>query len=212
MRVVPDRGQAGSSGTDAGRRKLDMSTTSHEPSNCATSAPARGLRPAVEQHRREIMAGERMLTQWAADSAEGDRSLLERLGAIRARLRSLLEAQTSAGAARVTFEAGLITSAILLVIAVLFDTRVIPQTGQGIAALLAMSYVSHAGGQGLLAIALGRLPATFSSLVIFLEAIAAAVFGWAILGEALTLIQSLGGALILFGIWVSRPRTQAQAG
>jgi drug/metabolite transporter (DMT)-like permease len=75
-----------------------------------------------------------------------------------------------------------------------------------------MSYVSHAGGQGLLAIALGRLPATFSSLVIFLEAIAAAVFGWAVLGEALTPIQALGGALILFGIWVARPKPEAQAG
>jgi drug/metabolite transporter (DMT)-like permease len=115
-------------------------------------------------------------------------------------------ARKTAGAARVTFEAGLITSAILLVIALLFDTRVIPQTAQGIAALLAMSYVSHAGGQGLLAVALGRLPAVFSSLVIFLEAIAAAVFGWAILGEELTLIQSLGGALILFGIWTARPK------
>ena len=120
-------------------------------------------------------------------------------------------ARKTAGAARVTFEAGLITSAILLVIAVLFDTRVIPQTAQGIAALLAMSYVSHAGGQGLLAIALGRLPPTFSSLVIFLEAIAAALFGWAVLGEALTPIQALGGALILFGIWVARPKPDTQA-
>lgn len=122
------------------------------------------------------------------------------------------QARKTAGAARVTFEAGLITAAILFVIAVLFDTRVIPQTGQGIAALLAMSYISHAGGQGLLAIALGRLPATFSSLVIFLEAIAAAVFGWAVLGEALTLIQASGGALILLGIWVARPKSEMQAG
>jgi drug/metabolite transporter (DMT)-like permease len=121
-------------------------------------------------------------------------------------------ARKMAGAARVTFEAALITSAILLVVALLFDTRVIPQTGRGIAALLAMSYISHAGGQGLLAIALGRLPPVFSSLVIFLEAVAAAVFGWAVLGEELTLIQGLGGALILFGIWVARPKSEAQTG
>ncbi|UVF19098.1 DMT family transporter [Microvirga terrae] len=121
-------------------------------------------------------------------------------------------ARKTAGAAQVTFEAGLITSAILLVVALLFDTRVVPRTAQGIAALLAMSYVSHAGGQGLLAIALGRLPAVFSSLVIFLEAIAAAVFGWAILGEALTPVQSLGGALILFGIWIARPKADTPGG
>jgi drug/metabolite transporter (DMT)-like permease len=121
-------------------------------------------------------------------------------------------ARKTAGAARVTFEASLITSAILFVVAFALDTRIVPQTLQGAAALFAMSYVSHAGGQGLLAIALGRLPATFSSLVIFLEAIAAAVFGWLILGEALTLVQSLGGAMILFGIWAARPRPEASAG
>ena len=66
--------------------------------------------------------------------------------------------------------------------------------------------MSHAGGQGLLSVALGRLPATFSSLVIFLEAVATAAFGWIILGERVTLTQGLGGALILGGIYVARPR------
>jgi drug/metabolite transporter (DMT)-like permease len=80
------------------------------------------------------------------------------------------------------------------------------------AALAAMALISHAGGQGLLAVALGRLPPIFSSLVIFLEAVAAAVFGWLILNEALTLVQALGGALILAGIWVARPRRAAPVG
>ena len=62
------------------------------------------------------------------------------------------------------------------------------------------------------AVALGRLPPVFSSLVIFLEAVAAAIFGWILLGEALTLVQALGGALILFGIWTARPRPQAPVG
>jgi drug/metabolite transporter (DMT)-like permease len=111
------------------------------------------------------------------------------------------KARKTAGAARVTFEASLITSACLLAVTLIFESRLMPQTWQG------ASYVSHAGGQGLLSIALGSLPAVFSSLVIFLEAVAAALFGWAILGEPLTLVQSLGGALILLGIWVARPQT-----
>lgn len=115
-------------------------------------------------------------------------------------------ARDHAGAARVTFEAEIVTSAVLLVIAILFDTRVVPHTWQGIAALIAMAFISQAGGQGLLAVALGRLPPVFSSLVIFLEAIAAALFGWLILAEALTPIQGFGGALILVGIWAARPR------
>jgi drug/metabolite transporter (DMT)-like permease len=118
-------------------------------------------------------------------------------------------ARDHAGAARVTFEAGIVTAAVLLVIAVLFDSRVVPHTWQGIAALTAMAFISQAGGQGLLAVALGRLPPVFSSLVIFLEAIAAALFGWLILAEALTPVQGLGGALILVGIWAARPRATA---
>jgi drug/metabolite transporter (DMT)-like permease len=121
-------------------------------------------------------------------------------------------ARETAGAARVTFEAGVITAAALFVIALLFDTRVVPHTWQGIAALTAMAFISQAGGQGLLAVALGRLPPVFSSLVIFLEAVAAALFGWLVLGEALTLVQSLGGALILIGIWTARPKPQAPVG
>ncbi len=121
-------------------------------------------------------------------------------------------AREESGAARVTFEASVITAALLLVVALVAawvaDHGIVPRTPQGIAALVAMALISHAGGQGLLAVALGRLPPIFSSLVIFLEAVAAAVFGWLILNEALTLVQALGGALILAGIWVARPRRQ----
>jgi len=67
------------------------------------------------------------------------------------------------------------------------------------------------GGQGLVAVALGTLPATFSSLVIFLEAVAAASLGWLLLNEPLGIVQALGGVLILFGIYVARPRF-AEAG
>ncbi|WP_158817722.1 DMT family transporter [Methylocapsa sp. S129] len=109
-------------------------------------------------------------------------------------------------AARVTFEATIITAILLLAVALALERQLLPQTLGGVAALIAMAWVSHAGGQGLLAVALGRLPAAFSSLVIFLEAIAAAGFAWAILGEPVTLVQAGGGLAILAGIYVARPR------
>ena len=72
-------------------------------------------------------------------------------------------------------------------VALALEERVLPQTSEGIAALVAMAWISHAGGQGLL-IDRARPPAgRLLSLVIFLEAIAAAAFGWMILGERLTL-------------------------
>ena len=118
-------------------------------------------------------------------------------------------ARSASGAARVTFESGVVTAAVLFGIALLFDSRFLPRTWQGIAALAAMAFISQAGGQGLLAVALGRLPAVFSSLVIFLEAVAAALFGWLILNEALSPTQALGGLLILIGIWIARPKPEA---
>jgi drug/metabolite transporter (DMT)-like permease len=120
-------------------------------------------------------------------------------------------ARKTTSAARVTFEATLITAAILFVVAFLTEPTILPRSGMGLAALIAMAWVSHSGGQGLLAVALGRLPATFSSLVIFLEAIAAAGFAWAALGEPVTLAQALGGVTILAGIFIARPRSPLPA-
>ncbi|HEY8384552.1 MAG TPA: DMT family transporter [Microvirga sp.] len=118
-------------------------------------------------------------------------------------------ARETSGAARVTFEAGIVTAGCILAVALAFEPRVLPQTWPGLAALLAMALISHAGGQGLLSVALGRLPAVFSSLVIFLETVAAALFGWALLGEPVSLVQALGGVLILGGIWTARPKPEA---
>jgi len=109
-------------------------------------------------------------------------------------------------AARLTFEATAVTAAVLLVVALAAEPALLPHSLRGLAALFAMAWISHTGGQGLLAVALGRLPAAFSSLVIFLEAIAAAGFGWAILGEPVSAVQGLGGLAILVGIFVARPR------
>lgn len=128
-------------------------------------------------------------------------------------------ARESSGAARVTFEATLITAILLLAIAFFLEGRLLPASNSWLspetirlaAALIALGVISHAGGQGLLSVALGRLPAVFSSLVIFLEAIVAALAAWIAFGEALSLPQVFGGALILIGIWIARPPPEAPA-
>ncbi|AWN54675.1 DMT family transporter [Methylobacterium sp. 17Sr1-1] len=122
----------------------------------------------------------------------------------RARARGL-------GAARVTFVASCITALVLLGAVAVLETRpMLPHSVSAAFGLLALALVSHAGGQGLLAVALGRLPAGFSSLVIFLEAVAAAILAWILLGEALGPLQVLGGGLILAGIAVARPRRSSR--
>jgi len=117
-------------------------------------------------------------------------------------------ARRNISAARVTFESTVITAAVLFVVAAVAERQMLPHSWAGALALLGMAWVSHAGGQGLLAVALGRLPATFSSLVIFLEAIAAAGFAYLLLGEPVSPVQALGGLLIIIGIYVARPRAK----
>ncbi len=121
-------------------------------------------------------------------------------------------ARRSARAGTVTFRSTFITASVLLVIALVSGNAFVPQTATGVAALLALGFISHAGGQGLLAIALGVLSAAFSSLVIFIEALAAAIFAWLVFAEILTLVQAGGGLLILAGIWIARPRPAATQG
>lgn len=106
----------------------------------------------------------------------------------------------------IMLRSSMVTAAILLAAAFVMENQFLPFTWAGVAALLALAVISHAGGQGLLAYALGHLSAAFSSFVIFIEALAAPVLGWLIFNETLNNFQFIGGAAILFGIWVARPR------
>lgn len=118
--------------------------------------------------------------------------------------------QNGGAAARITFVQTCVTATALLVVAVIHSLATgagfFPRSWAGVASLIALALVSQVGGQGLLTLSLGRLPTVFSSLVIFIEAITAALFGWLLLAENLTKEQVLGGILILVGIWISRPK------
>lgn len=120
-------------------------------------------------------------------------------------------ARREASAGVVLWRSSIVTAALLGLVALTLENAWVPATLGGVVALIAMASISHVGGQGLLAYALGHLSAAFSSLVIFLEAIAAALFGWLFFHETLGLLQGAGGLAILLGIWVARPREPAGA-
>lgn len=120
-------------------------------------------------------------------------------------------ARRNASASVVLARSSVVTAIVLGGIAAAFENAWIPSSLGGVAALVAMATISHVGGQGLLAYALGHLSAAFSSLVIFLEALAAALFGWMFFAETLGPWQIAGGLAILAGIWVARPREPRRA-
>jgi drug/metabolite transporter (DMT)-like permease len=76
--------------------------------------------------------------------------------------------------------------------------------------LLALAVISHVGGQGLIAWALAHLPASFSSVTLLVQPIAAAVFAWILLGEGFGLQQVVGGVIVMAGILLCRFAMPAQ--
>lgn len=110
-------------------------------------------------------------------------------------------------AGALTFISTSVTALVLFLVVLISGQSLVPATMTGVAALLALGVISHSGGQGLLSVALGSLSASFSSLVIFVEALAAAILGWLVFDEQLSLLQFSGAILILFGIWVARPKS-----
>lgn len=70
--------------------------------------------------------------------------------------------------------------------------------------LLGLAWVSHVGGQGLIIFAFRHLPASFSSVSLLLQPVLAALFAWVLLQEPLSLGQSLGGLVVLIGIFTAR--------
>ncbi|NNG03529.1 MAG: DMT family transporter [Inquilinus sp.] len=98
----------------------------------------------------------------------------------------------------------LVTALILLPVALVSGQPMLPAALAGWGVLLGLSLISHAGGQSLIAYALAHLPAAFSSLSLLVQPVAAAVLAWAILGEPLSLLQAVGGAIILSAILLAR--------
>ena len=70
--------------------------------------------------------------------------------------------------------------------------------------LLSLALFSHVGGQGLIAYSLAFLPAPFSSVTLVFEVVSATLLGWVFLAETLSIVQWVGGAIIIFGIIIAR--------
>lgn len=117
-------------------------------------------------------------------------------------------ARASRGAAAITLVSTAATAAILLPIALAAEPVLWPASGTGVTALLALALVSQVGGQGLMAMGLAAVPPAFGALVFFLEVVSAAALGALLLGEPVGGLQAAGGALILAGIAVARPRSR----
>jgi len=102
---------------------------------------------------------------------------------------------------------GVACCAALFIVAVASGESLVAATARGWAILIALALVSQVGGQSLIAWALAHLPAAFSSVSLLVNPVAAALFAWVILGEAVGPWQAAGGGAVLAGIVLARRGT-----
>jgi len=98
---------------------------------------------------------------------------------------------------------------VVLIASLALGEQFLPASPGGWAACVGLG-VMHVTGQGAIAWALGRLPTSTASVVVLVQPVVAALFGWVLFAEALGPWQALGGAVALAGVvlaqWASRPK------
>jgi drug/metabolite transporter (DMT)-like permease len=122
-----------------------------------------------------------------------------------ARLRDRYRAST------IMFWSSAVTCVLLLAATLVSGENLLPASQKSWLVLLALAWISQAMGQGLIAYALGHLPASLSALAILIEPVTAALLGWVWLGEALGVLQGIGGVIVLAGIAVARRASGSMA-
>ena len=79
-----------------------------------------------------------------------------------------------------------------------------PAQAAGWLPLLALALVAQIGGQTVIAYASAHLPASLSSVSLLIQPLTAAIAAWLIFQEAIGPVQMAGGALLLWGIYLSK--------
>jgi drug/metabolite transporter (DMT)-like permease len=97
----------------------------------------------------------------------------------------------------------LVSSGMILVVALLTDERIIPQTLYGWLVIIALALVVQAIGQTLITSAMAQLKTSLSSVGLMLQPVVAALVAWWLFSEAIGLAQVMGGLIVLLGVYMA---------
>ncbi|HEY0847676.1 MAG TPA: DMT family transporter [Noviherbaspirillum sp.] len=97
-----------------------------------------------------------------------------------------------------------VTGLALLPFALMSPGAFWPEQAAGWLPLLALALVAQIGGQTVIAYALAHLPASLSSVSLLIQPLTAAIAAWLLFQEAIGPLQMVGGALLLWGIYLSK--------
>ena len=106
--------------------------------------------------------------------------------------------------ARLMAWATTVTALALLPFALASSGAFWPAHAAGWLPLLALALIAQIGGQTVIAYASAHLPASLSSVSLLIQPLTATIAAWILFQEAIGPIQMAGGALLLWGIYLSK--------
>ena len=106
----------------------------------------------------------------------------------------------------IMFLSGSVSSALVLIAALLFEQNLIPQSVFTITVLFLLGFICQFMGQTFITYSLAYLPASLSSLSLLIQPVTATILAYMFFEEKLTLIQFMGSILILTGIYIARTK------
>ena len=114
-------------------------------------------------------------------------------------------ARRQSTAVEVIFWATVAEAVVTALVAIgLGETLWIGWDSAGWPALLFLALVAHVGGQGLIVAGVGRAPTAIAGLIMLLQPVVAATFGFILFDETLTRLQIVGASLILVALGLSQ--------
>ena len=104
----------------------------------------------------------------------------------------------------ILFWGGFSSLAVLFAAAAVWEDALVWHTMRGFLILACLAAFSQIGGQGLIAVSFGHLPAAFASVAVLMQPVIAAFYAFLIFSETLSALEILGAGVVLSGIYIAK--------
>jgi drug/metabolite transporter (DMT)-like permease len=105
--------------------------------------------------------------------------------------------------AQALFFATVFTAIFLLPISFYEADKLLPPNADQWTLLIGYALISQTLAQGLITYGISKVTAHLSSLILLIQPVAAAIYGWLLLSEALSSMQIIGGFIVLVSIYLA---------
>ena len=94
-------------------------------------------------------------------------------------------------------------AAAMFAAAALLGEQLLPSTAYGWGIVIALGFIAHVFGQGLVAFGMREAPVGLASILLLTQPLVATIAAWVIFGEAMGPVESAGAGLILAGLVIA---------